>query len=71
MQEEGKCHVIVAHPVPDFSHKFEPQLNHKKTEPVPFSFEERDKAKPTRSSFVQMILEKEKVCRKVQFLHKY
>ena len=62
VQEEEKCQIIIARPVPDFSRKFEPQLDHKKTEPEPFSFEERYKDKPTRASFVQMILEKEKVC---------
>lgn len=58
--EEEKCQIIIARPVPDFSRKFEPQLDHRKTEPEPFSFEERYKDKPTRASFVQMILEKEK-----------
>ena len=51
----------MAHPVPDFSKKFEPQLDHKKTEPEPFTFEARYKDKPTRATLVQQILEKEKV----------
>ena len=59
--EKEEAHIIVAHPVPDFSHKFEPQLTHKKTEPEPFPFEERYKDRPTRETLVQQILQKEKV----------
>lgn len=60
-KEEDKCHIIIAQPLPDFSNKFEPQLSHKKTEPLPFAFEERDKNKPTRETLVQQILQREKV----------
>lgn len=60
-EEEDKCHIIIAQPLPNFSHKFEPQLSHKKTEPVPFAFEERDKNKPTRETLVQQILQREMV----------
>lgn len=61
-EEEEKCHIIIAQPLPNFSHKFEPQLSHRKTEPVPFAFEERDKNKPTRETLVQQILQREMVC---------
>ncbi len=51
-----------ANPVPDFEHVFKPQ--HEEKAPVkvePFSFIERDKDKPTRESFVEMILRKSQV----------
>ena len=51
----------MANPMPDFSHKFEPQLPHRKTEIEPFAFEERYKDKPTRETLVQQILRREKV----------
>lgn len=53
--------MIIARPVPDFSHKFEPQLTHEKTEPQPFGFEERYKNKPNRATLVQQILDSDKV----------
>ena len=54
-----------ANPVPDFSCTFKPQ--HEDRVPTltePFSFEERDKDKPTRESFVEMILRKSRVSHK-------
>ena len=50
-----------SNPLPDFDNVFKPLLGVKKTEPAPFSFEERDKDKPNRETFVEMILRKEKV----------
>ena len=49
--------------MPDFENVlFKPQPEERPaTKPEPFSFEERDKGKPTRESFVEMILRKEKV----------
>lgn len=60
-EDHDKCHIIVAQPLPDFSRKYEPHLSHKKTEPDPFTFEVRDKDKPTRETFIQQILQKERV----------
>ena len=60
-EEEEKCQIVIARPVPDFSHKFEPQLTHKRTEAEPFSLEERYKDKPTRATLIQQILDREKV----------
>ena len=64
-QQEGKeetdSHVIRANPMPDMDKVFQPKLPHKKVEAQPFSFEERDKNKPNRETFVEMILRKEKV----------
>ena len=60
-KEETDGHVIKANPMPDMAKVFQPKLPHKKVETQPFSFEERDKNKPTRETFVEMILRKEKV----------
>ena len=60
-KEEPDGHVIRANPMPDMAKVFQPKLPHKKVETQPFSFEERDKNKPTRETFVEMILRKEKV----------
>ena len=62
-KEETDDHVIRANPMPDMAKVFQPKLPHKKVETQPFSFEERDKNKPTRETFVEMILRKEKVNR--------
>lgn len=60
-KEETNSRVIRANPVPNMDKYFQPLLPHKCVEPQPFSFEERDKNKPTRETFVEMILRKEKV----------
>ena len=60
-KEETESHVIKANPMPNMEKFFQPQLPHKCVETQPFSFEERDKNKPTRETFVEMILRKEKV----------
>ena len=60
-EEETGERVIRANPMPDMAKVFQPKLPHKKVETQPFSFEERDKNKPTRETFVEMILRKEKV----------
>ena len=60
-KEETESHVIRAIPMPDMDKYFQPQLPHKQVETQPFSFEERDRNKPTRETFVEMILRKEKV----------
>lgn len=60
-EEEPEIHVIRANPMPNMDKYFQPQLPHKHVETQPFSFEERDKNKPTRETFVEMILRKEKV----------
>ena len=59
--EDTDSHVIRATPLPDLDKVFQPQLPHKRVETKPFSFEERDKNKPDRETFVEMILRKEKV----------
>ncbi len=59
-----------AKPVPDFSHSFKPQHEDSvPTQTEPFSFEERDKDKPTRESFVEMILRKSRVSHKCTVSH--
>ena len=60
-KEEIDGRVIRANPMPDMAKAFQPKLPHKKVETQPFSFEERDKNKPNRETFVEMILRKEKV----------
>ena len=60
-KEETDSRVIRANPLPDLDKVFQPHLPHKKVETKPFSFEERDKNKPDRETFVEMILRKEKV----------
>ena len=60
-EEEGESHVIKPAPVPNMDKYFQPQLPHKRVATQPFSFEERDKNKPTRETFVEMMLCKEKV----------
>ena len=61
VEETDDSHVIRANPMPNMDKFFQPQLPHKCVETQPFSFEERDKNKPTRETFVEMILRKEKV----------
>ena len=53
--------MIKAMPMPSFDAVFKPELPHRATAAEPFSFEQRDKEKPSRKSLVQQILEKEKV----------
>lgn len=62
-EEERESHVIKPTPMPNMDKFFQPQLPHKRVETQPFSFEERDKNKPSRETFVEMILRKEKVYR--------
>ena len=59
--EQPHDRVIRANPMPNLDKVFQPQLPHKKVETQPFSFEERDKDKPSRETLVEMILRKEKV----------
>ena len=65
--EETDSHVFRANPMPSMDKFFQPQLPHKCVETQPFSFEERDKNKPTRETFVEMILRKEKVLCKLVY----
>ena len=60
-EEEKESHVIKPAPVPNMDKYFRPRLPHKRVATQPFSFEERDKNKPTRETFVEMMLCKEKV----------
>ncbi len=60
-EEERESHAIKPTPMPNMDKFFQPQLPHKRVDTQPFSFEERDKNKPTRETFVEMILRKEKV----------
>lgn len=53
--------MIKALPMPSFDSVFKPELPHKATATEPFSFEQRDREKPSRKSLVQQILEKERV----------
>ena len=52
---------IKAQPIPDFTAVFKPELNHKITQPEPFSFEERNKEmKLKKEEKIKTILEEEK-----------
>ena len=57
-KEKDESHVIKARPVPNFDKVFVPQYPLRSIEIQPFSFEERDKEKPTRQTLVEKILQK-------------
>ena len=60
-REEETVHVLKANPLPDLNKVFKVELPHRILQAKPFSFEVRDKEKPTRETFVQRILRNEKV----------
>ena len=60
-EEDTGNHIIRANPVPDFENVFVPQYPQRVVITQPFSFEARDKDKPSRQTLVEKILQKEQV----------
>jgi len=61
IKKEQVSHVIHANPMPQFDKEFKPQLPHRVINTQTFNFEEWYHDKPTRETFVQQILQKEKI----------